>query len=475
MKKSYHPSVIPIIFGFSFVFGIVLSKIASVYYTNIIIIIIAMACLALSFCFCTPFRIIFAIFAGLLCGCFRQALINKDQKSLAGYYGRDVIISGTLIDDGENKESQTELHIGSLHINNSINALDCQVYVTLKEKQNTYRRSDIITIRGLLKEGFGKYDGYIRSPTLISLGKPSPPDIASDMRRSFANNIRSLFDADSANLALGYLVGDKTGMTPDFIEKLRVVGLSHLVVTSGFHLSILVEIAKKVFGKISRALTIIGTIVMVIAFVSVTGFSASMARASLISVLSLIAWYSGRKYHPGRLLLYVAVITLCVSPNNLTNVAWQLSFASYFGIIFFAPIITKYLYGSQAPSYIMGGIIVSLAAQLFCLPIGIFNCGMLSIIGIVVGLIISPSIAIIMALTIASGSILPFLSTITQIILKFHLFLITFASNIPWASISITPGDARIFLVYIPLLVIMILLKKRIKYSYRPLYALDKS
>lgn len=464
----------PLLLGVFFIISMVVARITKYSFSHVVIIIAAIVFIMFSFCFRGILRIVFAVLAGILCGSFRQAVINKDQKNLANYYGRDVIISGILADDGEIKDSQTRLRIGSLRINNSINTLDCQVYIALAEKRDDLRRSDIVTIKGILKEGFGDYDGFLRLPTLVELSKPSPPDFAADIRRNFSDNIRSLFDTDSANLALGYLVGDKTGMTQEFVEKLRIVGISHLVVTSGFHLSILVELAKKIFGRVSRALTIIGTIILVISFVSVTGFSASMARASLISVLSLIAWYFGRKFHPGRLLLYVATITLAISPRNITNVAWQLSFASYFGIIFFAPVLTKYLYGERTPNYIMGGIIISLAAQLFCLPVGIYNFGMFSVAGIIVGLVLSPSIAIIMALTVASGSIFPFLSVVTQLILKLHLFLITLASDIPWASIDIASGDARVFLIYVPALAALMYLKHRTDHNYRPFYALDK-
>lgn len=246
--------------------------------------------------------------------------IISDQKSLASYYGRDVTISGVLLDDAENKDSQTRLRIGSLHINNSINTLDCQVYVMLPERPDDIERSDSVTLRGVLGDGFGEYDGFMYQPELISLGKPNPPDIANQIKHTFSNNIRSLFDEDISNLVLGYLVGDKSNMSDIFIQKLRLAGLSHLVVTSGFHLSILIEIMKKILNKASRAATIIGIVAVVTSFISVAGFSASMARASLMSLLGLAAWYFGRKFNPGRLFLYVVALTLIINPRNLTNV-----------------------------------------------------------------------------------------------------------------------------------------------------------
>ncbi|MDO4219614.1 MAG: ComEC/Rec2 family competence protein [Candidatus Saccharibacteria bacterium] len=401
--------------------------------------------------------------------------IISDQKSLASYYGRDVTISGVLLDDAENKDSQTRLRIGSLHINNSINTLDCQVYVMLPERHDDIERSDSVTLRGVLGDGFGEYDGFMYQPELISLGKPSPPDIANQIKHTFSNNIRSLFDEDISNLALGYLVGDKSNMSDIFIQKLRLAGLSHLVVTSGFHLSILIEIMKKILNKVSRAATIIGIVAVVTSFISVAGFSASMARASLMSLLGLAAWYFGRKFNPGRLFLYVVALTLIINPRNLTNVGWQLSFIAYFGIIFFAPVLMRFLYGSCKPNSFANALIVSISAQLFCLPISIYNFGMFSVAGIIVGLIISPTIALVMALTLLSGTFLPFLAVALEVVIRIHLFLIDYAASIPWVAIELPPGNILILLIYVPLLVFLVFIKRITRFSFRPRYALDKS
>lgn len=401
--------------------------------------------------------------------------IISDQKSLASYYGRDVTISGVLLDDAENKDSQIRLRIGSLHINNSINTLDCQVYVMLPERHDDIERSDSVTLRGVLGDGFGEYDGFMYQPELISLGKPSPPDIANQIKHTFSNNIRSLFDEDISNLALGYLVGDKSNMSDIFIQKLRLAGLSHLVVTSGFHLSILIEIMKKILNKVSRAATIIGIVAVVTSFISVAGFSASMARASLMSLLGLAAWYFGRKFNPGRLFLYVVALTLIINPRNLTNVGWQLSFIAYFGIIFFAPVLMRFLYGSCKPNSFANALIVSISAQLFCLPISIYNFGMFSVAGIIVGLIISPTIALVMALTLLSGTFLPFLAVALEVVIRIHLFLIDYAASIPWVAIELPPGNILILLIYVPLLVFLVFIKRITRFSFRPRYALDKS
>ena len=200
-----------------------------------------------------------------------------------------------------------------------------------------------------------------------------------------------------------------------------------------------------------------------------------MMRASLMTTLSLIAWYYGRKFHPARLLLYVAALTLISSPKQLFGVAWQLSFASYVGIIFIAPVLTRFLYGKKRqPGFIASNIIASISAQMCCLPISIYNFGAVSLVGVFVVLIISPTIPIIMLLSVLS-TILPPIAYVTKPLIDFNLFVISTISENSWAVSDFPTNNPYIFLIYIPVIIVFVWLKIRTKYDFRPRYTLEKS
>ena len=61
--------------------------------------------------------------------------------------------------------------------------------------------------------------------------------------------VKSQIPEEQADLGLSYLLGMKAGLSEKLDENLRVVGLTHIVVASGAHLAILVEVVKKIFGK----------------------------------------------------------------------------------------------------------------------------------------------------------------------------------------------------------------------------------
>ena len=305
--------------------------------------------------------------------------------------------------------------------------------------------------------------------------KSNPPDFSQVFRRAFSERVQQLFDGQESALALGYLVGEKSDMSEELQNAIRMVGLSHMVVVSGYHLGLIIEWAKRLFGRVSRATTIFGSTVIVLFFVSIAGMSASMMRASLMTLLSLGTWYFGRRFHPARLLIYVAAITLIISPRQMFGVAWQLSFASYAGIIFIAPVLTRFLYGQKhKPGFIAVSIIASVSAQMCCLPISIYNFGTVSLVGILAVLITSPTIPVIMLLTTFSAIISP-IAFITKPLIDFNLFIINTFSQNSWSVFDLPANDPRIFLAYIPTIAIFIWLKHCTKYDFRPRYTLEKS
>ena len=153
-----------------------------------------------------------------------------------------------------------------------------------------------------------------------------------------------------------------------------------------------------------------------------------------MSSLALIAEYFGRKFHPGRILIYVIAISILASPTIIMNIAWQLSFASYAGIMFLSPLLNEYFYGKKSPSFIAEMIIIAISAQLFCAPISIYYYGQISIIGIVANILVTPVIPAVMALTALIG-IFPRLITIPFLFLdksflSFQIFTINYLSEI---------------------------------------------
>ena len=413
--------------------------------------------------------------AGVIFGICRYTWQNYDAAQVRANIGCNVVVSGTVATAPESKEKDLRLTIEAISFNYSTSALKSQVYLMIPASAKiSIGRSDRVTVRGIMQEGFGSYVGFLYRPELISVQKPRPPDWSWQIREWLGGAVQERLGRDEASLALGYLYGDKTLLSEQLNNEIRIVGLSHLIVTSGFHLGLIVSFARKVLGKVSRHFSLFGSFALILGFIAITGFSASMARAGIMSMLSLAAWLVGRKFHPARCIFYVAAIMVCIRPDFLTNLGSLLSFGAYSGIIFVVPLLNKYFYGPAPVSKIAAAFFPSIAAQLICLPLNIYYFGRIPIVGILAGVIISPAIALTMLLTILVA-VMPFCAGFTQIFLGLHLKLIHFFASIPWGSAEVEPGNPLVFLLYLPILAVLLYLFWRTKHRYRSMPALDKS
>lgn len=69
-------------------------------------------------------------------------------------------------------------------------------------------------------------------------------------RKYLSDGIRRAVGSPEADLGLGYVLGDKNGMSEELKGALKAAALSHVVVASGLHLTILAGFSKKIFEKV---------------------------------------------------------------------------------------------------------------------------------------------------------------------------------------------------------------------------------
>lgn len=204
------------------------------------------------------------------------------------------------------------------------------------------------------------------------------------------------------------------------------------------------------------------SLLMIIIFMLIVGFTPSMTRAALVASLSLVVGYVGRKFTPLRLIGFVAMLTLMISPINLASLGWQLSFASFFGILVLGPRIQKVMYGGKKPPWLASMLITSISTSIVCAPILIYNFGSISLLSLAANLVILPTLPYAMLGMMLTGvtSVLPFLgsmvATLTRWLLDLHIWVIYFLSEQKAFIIDLPAGDARFYLIYIMVAVFLL-------------------
>lgn len=399
------------------------------------------------FCF-----MVVALIAGMILAFFRIAGELSGEMTARELFGEKVLVTGEVNGDAETDEKGTKVKL--VNIKYGDKSASGSLYVSLR-KNEEIRRSDTLVLYGAIDEGFSTYVGYMYQPRVLKILRPEPGDIILTVRDWFSERVKEEIPDEEAKLGMSYLLGMKAGLSDELSENLRMVGLTHIVVASGAHLSILVEIAKKLFGKISRFAGLTFSIVFIVLFMMLVGWTPSIMRAGVMTILSLSCWYVGRKMAPLRMILLVAAGTLMVNPNFIINMGWLLSFASFSGIMLVGPWMTKWFYGDKKPGFIASMIITTLAATVMTLPIVLYFYGQVSLILLAANLLILPTLPYAMGLVFTTGVLagVPFVGEvagfITTKLLDYHIAVVNFFGELKQFLVQISEGNAWVFLIYV--------------------------
>lgn len=455
LTRNLHQSYFLIWLCCGVILGVVLGLVFRINYFNSAVWIIVIV-FVLIFIMVKPkyMFVCLAFIAGMIMAFCRVALELKDEYGVRQLYGHTVILNGVIKGDPEQDEENVNLRVGSFTIGkDSEKEYSGEIFVTMR-KQVDYKRGDRLALKGKIESGFGTYIGYMYRPNLLDLKRPEPGDFVLRVRDWFSERVRSVVKQPESDLGLSYLLGLKGELSDELSENLRMVGLTHIVVASGAHLSILVGIARKIFGRISRFTGVLFSVLFIILFMTMIGFTPSIVRAGAMSILNLIAWYGGRKIEPWRLILMVAAGTLLWNPILIINLGWLLSFASYIGIMLLGPKMVRYFYGDKKPGFVGGTIMATLAATLMTLPVVLYFYGMISLISVVANLLILPTLPYAMGMVFVSGvfagieGICQVLGFVTEKLLDYHIAVVEFFGAMRSFVVTIPKYEPKVFLLY---------------------------
>lgn len=269
-----------------------------------------------------------------------------------------------------------------------------------------------------------------------------------ELKHAFMRSVEALLPEPSAGLAEGLLLGVKRALGEDLEEAFRTVGLIHIVVLSGYNVTIVAE-------AIMRLLSFWGTphtralcgMLAIAAFAFIAGLSATVLRASLMAALVLVARATGRTYDVVRALCAAGLAMLLVNPKLLVfDPGFQLSFVATLGLILLAPFIEARLSLVPTRFQVREFLTATVSTQIFVLPLLLYSIGELSLIAVVVNVLVLPAVPFAMLTTFLAG-VIGWVSATAALPIAFvaHLSLVyiigmaeRFAA-IPFAAVSVPP------------------------------------
>jgi len=389
--------------------------------------------------------VVLAVLAGVILGLWRAGVGQVGMEQYEGLVGERVEVSGRITEDPDiDKRGMTVLRLTDINIYER--QLPGNIWVTMA-KNDALRRSDRVVVDGKMTDGFGSFSGAIYQADIVKVERPVPGDVAVGVRDWFAERVRLHVPDPEASLGLGYLLGLRRSLPAGLVEALQVAGLTHIIVASGYNLTILVRLSRRLFVRVSKYLAMLSSTAMILCFMAVTGMSPSMSRAGLVAGLSLAAWYYGRKVHPLVLLPLAAAVTLIINPSfGWSDLGWQLSFGAFAGVILLAPLLQRYFFGDKPPGNIRQILGETISAQLMTLPILVMAFGVMSNVAVIANIMILPLVPLAMLLVFLTGILatIPVIGMLiaypTTWLLSYMVWVAEWTSSVSWAQMEVEIG-----------------------------------
>lgn len=346
-----------------------------------------------------------------------DAVVYKPAESLCGNevtvegeviaepyraYGQYYTVIKTETINGERQKVKIRLSSNSSQNIEPGDKVTCTVKPYLLTDSSGKNKADGIFIGGYMGDS-----AKIESGNKISLSR-----ITYKVRNYLLSNISYALPGDEGELLKGMLLGNKTGVPEEINESFRHVGLSHLFAVSGLHLSIWVGLFSYIKFKRNsfRVMMRVVSALFILFFMAVTGFTSSVFRAGIMTLVFLAAQGLGRKADGINSLGLAAVILCLINPYSCLELSFLLSFSATLGILIcYTPIESlgerlqcrlNGIVGKPLKWIITAGA-VSVSASIFTFPVASIVFGEISAVSPFANLIV-PSLG---AVSMISGGL----------------------------------------------------------------------
>lgn len=197
-------------------------------------------------------------------------------------------------------------------------------------------------------------------------------------------------------LAKALLTGDRSELDRDLVQAYSNTGVVHIMAISGLHLGLIYILLFRIFSIIpaiqNKNWLKFSLILLGIWFFAVmTGCSPSVLRSAIMLSFLALSILQKRKVSTYNFWALAAFILLCFDPLLLFNVGFQLSFSAVLGILVVQkPVYHWFHFDNKIVNYIWEMVSVTIAAQLFTLPLCLYYFHQFPVLFILANLIAIP-------------------------------------------------------------------------------------
>lgn len=393
------------------------------------------------------------ILLGLIIGFGYINFWDQRQKSVQLPIGQTIEFTGQIVGHPDFLASQSRYII---KYQENTSKKEAKIQLTTG-RYPEYHYGDVLKFKGTIKEPYPYFFhqgilGQVYNPELlekVGVGGNIFFKLIYFSRDKFEDSLNKILAEPYASFAAGLVLGSKRNIPDSLMSDFNRTGTTHIVAVSGYNLTILIIYIAVFLGIFSRKLKFWGTLVVIVAFVVMTGAPASVVRAGILAALIALGQFEGRRVNMTILLLLVAAMMLLFNPYALKyDISFQLSFLAFAGLVYLSSTISNFKIIKWLPKNLGNSLVETLGAQIMVLPILIYYFGRLSLVSPLVNVMILWLVPTAMGLVYIAGLLgLIYLqlgqifSYLSWLVLKYIIVVIESFSKVPWASSELKTQD----------------------------------
>ncbi len=339
--------------------------------------------------------------------------------------GEKVRLTGIVRDQVDEREATARLTIHVTHIDDvAIAPVQSTRALVVVAPHPTVSYGDMVIVEGVLQkpEAFetdaGRLFDYPQYLAVSGIGYTvsfahivEATDGGASLRRSlyaikdsYLDGLGQTLVEPHAALAGGLTVGDKRALGGELLDIFRDAGIVHIVVLSGFNITIIVAFLLGWMRGMEQRLQLAMGTVVIVAFVLMTGASATGVRAGIMAALALVATALSRQYAIMRALGVTAGAMVLWNPRILLyDPGFQLSIIATIGLVSVAPLIAQKLSWLTERFSVREIVASTIGTQLAVLPLLIYQIGEVSLVALPANVLVLPVVPIAMLLAAMAG------------------------------------------------------------------------
>jgi len=389
---------------------------------------------------------------------------NIEQDSLGAFVGKKISGKATVVDEPDQRENSlrltTEISLGGEEGRNHSEDVLMTVNTYLPVHfgntfsfQGTLKRPENFTtdtgrtfnyIRFLEKDGIF-YQVSLPVVTDVSHGHgPRLQDFLLKIKYSFLNATAKIIPEPELSLLGGLLLGTKQSLGKKLLGEFQTAGVIHMVVISGYNITIVGEAVAIIFSFLPRLLGFSISSAVIICFVLMTGTSGASVRALIMALIAILAKIVGRQYDVRWAVFVAAFLMVFYNPLSLAfDPSFQLSFLATMALLYVSPIIAPYLLFLPASFKLRETVTATVSTQLFLLPFLLYQSGIFSVVALPVNILVLFPVPFTMLMGFITGLVafvspvlaMPF-GFVADLVLKYILYVVETAANFSFAAVS---------------------------------------